>query len=116
MFTGSWIEVQVSHLTTPDSFGHSYGIKPGWVCMSINCLGKASDNPYPIDFDPREKKRTRLGDDETGVWRHDLKIWPKHFQDVWNGIKTFELRLNDRDYQAGDVLRLYEFDPHMSLP
>ncbi|TQR29413.1 DUF3850 domain-containing protein [Brevibacillus brevis] len=42
---------------------------------------------------------------------HELKTWPKHFADVRAGIKTAELRLNDRNYQPGDVLVLREYDP-----
>lgn len=42
---------------------------------------------------------------------HDLKTWPEHFRDVRAGIKTAELRLNDRNYQPGDVLVLREYDP-----
>lgn len=41
---------------------------------------------------------------------HDLKITPKYFDDVWNGIKRFELRKDDRDYQIGDTLLLREWD------
>ena len=33
---------------------------------------------------------------------HDLKLNSKYWFDVKNGIKTFELRLNDRDFQCGD--------------
>lgn len=42
---------------------------------------------------------------------HDLKIWPEHFAAVVSGDKTFEVRVNDRDYQVGDVLHLQEYDP-----
>jgi len=42
---------------------------------------------------------------------HDLKTWPEHFRDVRAGVKTAELRLNDRNYQSGDVLVLREYDP-----
>lgn len=42
---------------------------------------------------------------------HVLKIWPEHFRDVRVGIKTAELRLNDRNFQPGDVLVLREYDP-----
>jgi len=45
---------------------------------------------------------------------HDLKTWPEHFRDVRAGIKTAELRLNDRNYQPGDVLVLHEYDPQVS--
>lgn len=33
--------------------------------------------------------------------KHELKILPQYFQAVWSGIKTFELRKDDRDYQLG---------------
>ena len=42
---------------------------------------------------------------------HILKTWPEDFQAVWTGEKTFEVRINDRNYQVGDVLILKEFDP-----
>lgn len=42
--------------------------------------------------------------------KHDLKILPQYFQAVWSGIKTFELRKDDRDYQRGDILVLREWD------
>lgn len=46
---------------------------------------------------------------------HDLKILPEHFRDVRAGIKTAELRLNDRNYQPGDVLVLREYDPQLGV-
>lgn len=42
---------------------------------------------------------------------HTLKIWPEFFQPVLDGVKRAELRLNDRNYRAGDVLFLREFIP-----
>ena len=33
---------------------------------------------------------------------HELKILPEYFWQVWHGNKTFELRKNDRNYNAGD--------------
>ncbi|ECK7389126.1 DUF3850 domain-containing protein [Salmonella enterica subsp. enterica] len=42
---------------------------------------------------------------------HTLKIWPEFFQPVLDGVKRAELRLNDRNYRAGDVLFLREFLP-----
>jgi uncharacterized protein YqfB (UPF0267 family) len=40
---------------------------------------------------------------------HDLKIAPQNFAPVYAGVKTAELRKNDRDYQVGDLLKLREF-------
>ena len=40
---------------------------------------------------------------------HYLKILPDYYDHVKSGDKTFEVRLNDRDYQVNDVLHLQEF-------
>jgi hypothetical protein len=45
------------------------------------------------------------------VAEHELKIVPRYFEDVRDGRKLFEVRLDDRGYQVGDVLRLREWDP-----
>lgn len=42
---------------------------------------------------------------------HTLKSWPQFFEPVWTGIKSFEVRLNDRGFEVGDVLYLHEWDP-----
>lgn len=42
--------------------------------------------------------------------RHKLKIAPVHFIGVMNGTKTAEFRVNDRNFQLGDILELREFD------
>jgi hypothetical protein len=42
---------------------------------------------------------------------HELKTWPKEFQDIWVGRKKFDLRKNDREFSVGDVLFLREWDP-----
>lgn len=41
---------------------------------------------------------------------HQLKLKNKYFEDVICGKKTFELRLDDRDYAEGDYLALNEVD------
>lgn len=46
---------------------------------------------------------------------HDLKCWPEHFAAVRDGFKPFEVRKNDRDFRVGDTLRLWEFDPKLSI-
>lgn len=42
---------------------------------------------------------------------HKVKIWPDYFAAVHSGRKTFELRLNDRDYKSDDVIVLREWSP-----
>jgi len=46
---------------------------------------------------------------------HQLKIWPQFFDDVESGRKPFELRRDDRGYQAGDTLQLREWNPATEL-
>lgn len=40
---------------------------------------------------------------------HELKLDDKYFNDVRDGIKTFEIRKNDRDFKAGDLLALSRY-------
>ena len=43
--------------------------------------------------------------------KHTKKIWPKYFQKILDGQKTFELRLADWECKEGDILVLQEWDP-----
>lgn len=49
--------------------------------------------------------------EDQGPRIHELKIWPKFFEDVAFNRRPLEVRKNDRDYQVGDFLQLREFDP-----
>lgn len=40
---------------------------------------------------------------------HELKTWPDFYRVVESGEKTFEIRLNDRDFHVGDTLWLREY-------
>lgn len=40
---------------------------------------------------------------------HAVKQLPEYFEEVIVGRKTFEVRQNDRDYRAGDLLALNEY-------
>lgn len=35
---------------------------------------------------------------------HRIKIKAEYFKEILDGMKTFELRKNDRDYQRGDLV------------
>ena len=39
---------------------------------------------------------------------HELKILPEYFVAVAKGLKTFEIRKNDRNFEVGDILILNE--------
>lgn len=39
------------------------------------------------------------------------KVWPEYFQKILKGEKKVELRLNDQEYNKGDILILQEYNP-----
>lgn len=41
---------------------------------------------------------------------HELKSWIRFFEKVITGEKTFEVRINDRNFQIGDELNLREYN------
>jgi hypothetical protein len=47
---------------------------------------------------------------------HDLKTIQPFYDDIESGCKTFEVRLNDRAFQAGDTVTLREYDPRGVCP
>jgi hypothetical protein len=42
---------------------------------------------------------------------HRLKTWPQYFEALTTGLKSFEVRNNDRGFTVGDWLILEEYDP-----
>lgn len=42
---------------------------------------------------------------------HNLKTERALFKDMKSGIKQFDVRKNDRNFEVGDTLILEEFDP-----
>lgn len=45
---------------------------------------------------------------------HRLKTIDPYFDEVRQGVKNFEVRLNDRDFKVGDEVHLLEYDPKTS--
>ena len=41
---------------------------------------------------------------------HELKTYPKYFEETLKGNKSFECRLDDRGFQVGDIVVLREWD------
>lgn len=46
---------------------------------------------------------------------HELKTWNEPFEMTAIGLKEFEVRVNDRDYEVGDQLKLREYDPETGV-
>ena len=44
-----------------------------------------------------------------------LKTWPEPFAAIRAGLKSWELRKNDRDYRVGDLLALEEWNPDTGM-
>lgn len=42
---------------------------------------------------------------------HELKCWPAELEHILEGLKTHDVRRNDRAFRVGDQLHLREWDP-----
>lgn len=47
---------------------------------------------------------------------HYKKTWPEYFELLSKGIKKFEVRKNDCNYQVGDTFVATYFDPNSDHP
>lgn len=88
----------VTYIFNPIGRANSFGVEPGYVVMGLR-LASALDC----------MEARRLGR------MHTLKTLPEFFDASKRGVKPFEVRKNDRDFQVGDVLELVEFDPSEKL-
>lgn len=81
----------------------------GYPCKNTNRLtygGKLSHLKAPTT------PACKTGFEQRNV-RHEIKILPQYFELVVaprGGVKRFELRKDDRGYQAGDSVTLREWD------
>lgn len=48
---------------------------------------------------------------KTTIKTHILKLSYEYWNDVMSGMKSFELRKNDRDFQLGDLIIFQECHP-----
>jgi hypothetical protein len=47
---------------------------------------------------------------------HTLKTWPEYLDAIGSGVKTFEVRKDDRGFAEGDELLLREWFPESDTP
>lgn len=47
---------------------------------------------------------------------HELKTWPRFFEAIKTGRKTFEVRKDDRGFMPGHTLKLREWVPPLKNP
>lgn len=79
-----------------------------------------SEEQDRIDKETAKKLRERADEErmnnipsvsgENGQKVHQIRLGASFFDDVCSGVKTFELRKNDRGYKKGDVLEMMEFE------
>ncbi|MDB5813517.1 MAG: PUA-like protein [Rhodocyclales bacterium] len=80
--------------------------------MDCECEWCSGKNPLQELAD--ESQRLGLYDVQQLGWPvgkvHELKCWTSYFGAVYSGIKSFEVRFNDRDFRKGDLLLLREWN------
>ena len=63
-----------------------------------------------IEVKPAQKMPSKVRVRKLSRTTHELKTLPEYFTAVLSGVKTFEVRRDDRPYKPGDVLMLREYD------
>jgi hypothetical protein len=82
------------------SGAHAFVEGRSYVCRSCQeALFGAGVRSLTLGSPPRSRRN------------HILKTWPEPFMAVRSGLKTWELRKDDRGFEVGDTLTLTEFDP-----
>lgn len=103
---------------------------------------ESTDEPKPWVPDPMLVEENEALKRETGRWKasesgthlidtkpiaaeeveaqpkpltHILKCQQPYFDDIWEGYKPFEVRLNDREYEAGDSVLLMAYNAEHSI-
>lgn len=72
---------------------------------ALEAVARAWLSPIPVNT-----SETALPD-RTHQMVHGIKTWPVPFQAMRDGLKPFEYRKHDRDYQVGDTVVSDEWDP-----
>jgi hypothetical protein len=57
------------------------------------------------------ERKKESGSEEEKMKVHELKVWPDQFEEIVSGQKRHEYRMNDRDFQSGDLVRLRKWRP-----
>lgn len=93
-----------------------------YVCKEEGCLNKEINNGNTCCYSCKAQDcdfrcnniltecPSILLIDESKLKEHELKILPEYYIEVLSGRKKFEIRLNDRDFKVGDIVKLREFE------
>jgi len=66
-------------------------------------LNKIANGYCPEEEGRMARKRSQIV--------HEVKCIHPYFQDICNGVKSFDLRYDDRGYMPGDGIMFKEYDP-----
>jgi len=74
---------------------------------SGDILAEAWGDYWEQEYKNKKAEQERI---EGGMMKiHELKTWPEYYQPMEEGIKRFEWRRNDRNFEVGDCLLLKEW-------